>query len=417
MIQRRPFLILLGSIICALPAAAQTSYTLKEALATARANNPQLKSSSYNISIAQGDVVTAGLRPNPSLNNQTLQLADPNHFAQDSRFYQPRNRQVWWQLTKPFPLNNQRKYKLDVAHQAVTISEQSYMDAERDVLLATGEKWMDVWYSKVNLDLLLQAKANIDSLVGTQAVRLRNQVISKSEYTRTELLSGQYALQLRSAAQNYRNELQNLKLVTGSTDSIDIEARDPVVTWDITDQADSLILLSMALRPDLQVAKSAIGQAESNIKLQHKLAMPVPELGAIWNPQNTVPYAGIFATIELPFFSRNQGEIRKAKAVLQQSQQSQVALQLQVQTDVQNALNTYRVNKAAMAEYGSILLKAEEVLQSVKYAYTRGGTTIIDFLDAQRNWYDTRKMYYDALNNYRKSYLQLLYTTGLINQL
>lgn len=43
----------------------------------------------------------------------------------------------------------------------------------------------------------------------------------------------------------------------------------------------------------------------------------------------------------------------------------------------------------------------------MRYAYTRGGITIIDLLDAQRNWYDTRKMYYDALHNYRKSYLQL----------
>lgn len=36
-----------------------------------------------------------------------------------------------------------------------------------------------------------------------------------------------------------------------------------------------------------------------------------------------------------------------------------------------------------------ILQKSSQVLESVKYSYTRGGTAIIDFLDAQRTWFDT----------------------------
>lgn len=417
MIQQKKTLILLVLIISAVQAAGQTIYTLNQALGTAKANNLSLKSISYNTSIAEGDVVTARLRANPSLNNQTLQLAKPGNFAQDTRFYDPHNRQVWWQLTKPVALNNQRKYRLEVAHRSLKSAEQSYLDAERNILLDAGNKWLDAWYNKETLDLFAKAKENIDSLVQIQRIRLKNQVISNSEFSRTQLLSAQYALQLKSAEQNYRNELQNLRLITGSTEPIQIDTRDPVVTMTLIAEADSLIRMSMAYRPDLQLAKSSINVAQSNIKLQQKLAMPVPELGAIWNPQNTVPYVGIFATIELPFFSRNQGEIKKSKAVLLQSEQSLSALEQQVQTEVQNTLNTYQLNKDAVGQYESILHQSEEVLQSVKYAYTRGGTTIIDFLDAQRNWYDTRKMYYEALYNYRKSYLQLLYTTGLINQL
>lgn len=410
-------LVLLIFISCAAPVGAQPSYTFRQALATARANNPVLKSISYNTGIANSDVLTAGLRPNPILNNQTLQLARSAHLAADTRFYQPHNRQVWWQLTKPVPLNNQRKYKLELARKSVTVAEQSYLDAERNILLEVGNKWLEVWYNKVTLDLYTKAKLNMDSLVQIQQVRLRNEVISSSELSRTELLLAQYTLQLKSVEQTYWNELQNLQLLTGVADPLNIDQQDPVVELGFSLETDSLIRFAVADRSDLQVAKSNIDAAHSNIKLQQKLAMPVPELGAIWNPQNTVPYLGLFATIELPFFSRNQGEIRKAKIVLQQSEQSLVTLQRQMQTEVRNTFNSYQVNKDAMSRYESILQKSESVLQSVKYAYTRGGTTIIDFLDAQRNWYDTWKMYYDALYNYRKSYLQLLYATGLINQL
>jgi cobalt-zinc-cadmium efflux system outer membrane protein len=61
--------------------------------------------------------------------------------------------------------------------------------------------------------------------------------------------------------------------------------------------------------------------------------------------------------------------------------------------------------------------QSQTILESVQYSYLKGGTTIIDFLEAQRSWLDTQQQYYDALQLYRLGYVQLLYTTGLISQL
>lgn len=396
---------------------AQTTLTLPGALHAARTNNPFLKPASLNTAIAQSDVITAGLRPNPVLNNQTLQLMNSRNFAPNTRYYDKENRQTWWQLTKQFQLSGQRRLKQQFAAGNVTVAEKTFADVERNILTETGNKWLDVWFNKVNLQLIREARVNIDSLVKTQEIRLRNQVISSSELARTQLLLQQYQLQYNNAAQNYRNELQNLQLLTGQTDSIAIDEQDPVISMEMTQELDSLVNLSLVQRPDVQQAQATISAAKSNISLQKALAKPTPELGFIYNPQNTVPYFGVFATIDLPVFSRNQGEIRKSKIVLQQSEQSLSALQKQVSTEVQATWHTYQVNRETVDKYKSILPQAETILQSVKYAYTKGGTTIIDFLEAQRTWFETQKMYYDALYNYRKSYLQLLQVTGLINQL
>ncbi|HLV52195.1 MAG TPA: hypothetical protein VKY44_09605, partial [Flavobacterium sp.] len=59
---------------------AQNNYTLQKALQTAKANNPYLKTEQLNIGIAQTDIITAKLRPNPILNNQSLQLMQPSQF-------------------------------------------------------------------------------------------------------------------------------------------------------------------------------------------------------------------------------------------------------------------------------------------------------------------------------------------------
>ena len=64
-----------------------------------------------------------------------------------------------------------------------------------------------------------------------------------------------------------------------------------------------------------------------------------------------------------------------------------------------------------------MLAQSEQIRESVKYSYLKAGTTIIDFLEAQRSWLDTKQQYTDAVFQYRKAYIQLLYSTGTINQL
>lgn len=68
------YLIIILNVLYSYSVTAQNNYTLQKALQLAKTNNPILKTEHYNVSIAQSDIITAGLRPNPILNNQTLQL-------------------------------------------------------------------------------------------------------------------------------------------------------------------------------------------------------------------------------------------------------------------------------------------------------------------------------------------------------
>ncbi|MFM8740110.1 MAG: TolC family protein, partial [Cytophagales bacterium] len=80
-------------------------FTFYEALVKSKENNLLLKSELKNIELAHFDVVTASLRPNPNFNNQTLQQLDSKYFLNNSIWSNNLNRQVWYQLTKPFQLD------------------------------------------------------------------------------------------------------------------------------------------------------------------------------------------------------------------------------------------------------------------------------------------------------------------------
>lgn len=398
------------------PSSAQEIYTLQKALQAAKANNPLLNTQQLNIGISEADIVTSKLRPNPSLNNQTLVLTRPASYPMNTDWYNAQNRQVWWQLTKVIQLPSQRQAKIDLAQKSTVLSQKAFGETERNVLQDVALKWLDVWTARKQLDILQIAKSNTDSLVSINKIRLGKEVITSTDLTRTALLANQYALQLKSNEQIYRNELSNLKFMLGTQDNINIDTKDDF-TFVFSTKLDSLLQQALSNRSDIQAYKASIQVAESNIKLQKSLATPQPTLGMIYNPQNSIPYLGFYGTMDLPFFSRNQGEIKKSHLQKQQAEKGLQATQTLIQTELSTAYNTYQTQKQNIEQFKDLLSKSESILSSVKYSYLHGGTTIVDYLEAQRSWLDTQQQYYDTLQQYRQSYIKLLYASGLINQM
>jgi cobalt-zinc-cadmium efflux system outer membrane protein len=392
--------------------------SLKQSLQIARSDNPVLKTAFYNIQSAETDVITARLRPNLTLNNQTLQLANSRYFPEGTSFANGKNRQVWWQLTKQFRPPSQRKSGIELSEQGVKVERSNYAELERTLAFNISNQWLDAWVLRSKLDLYQEAQVNIDSLVKINELRLKNQVITKTDLVRTRLVSEQYRLQTRNARQNYINAIKDLNFLLGNKDSINVDLSDTTDVINLDQVSlDSLLRYGYKNRTDVLAVQNSIVWSDYNIRYQKSLAHPVPELGMIWNPQNTIPYVGFFGTIQLPLFNRNQGMIAKANTMQQQNRQQLDGILKQIKAEIETAYLSYRTQSENLERFKGILGESEVVLNSVRYAYLKGGTTIVDFLEAQRTWFDTRQLYFDAVLDYRKSYIELLHSTGLIYQL
>ena len=275
---------------------------------------------------------------------------------------------------------------------------------------------MEVWVAQKQVEILQIAKENTDSLVRTNQRRYKSQVITQTELFRTELLAKQYAIQYKTAAQEVKSLQKELGFLLGVKEVVSVNKEDLFI-FSNPDNLDSLLKNSLENRSDMQMAKSMIDVSNSNIKLQRSLAYPQPELGVIWNPQSAVPFMGISLSIDLPFFDRNQGEIKKSRFLKDQAEQQLFTIKSQIHSEISVALSDYQLQQQNIEEFKELLEQSQTILENVKSAYLKGGTTIIDFLEAQRSWLDTQQQHFDALQSYRESYVQLLYATGLINQL
>lgn len=389
------------------PLFAENFITLRDALEMSKKSNPFFLAEKLNIEIAKTNITTASLFPNPAINNQEL-------IRQNKDYYMAANRQDWFQLTQRIPVAGQRSYAIELAKQNSIIAQFDLQEYERTLMYLVGLKWLDVWYSLEKVKILKKALHYSNELLKTNYIRLKNQVITQTELSRTQILANRYEIETTTNEQIYKREIRELMFLIGSIEPMNIDHEDHIALNLNSEEVDQLHEIALSNRTDLQKAKSSQNAAYINTKLQEAHAYPQPEIGLIYNPQNGQQYMGTYITVPIPIFNRNQGEIQKSKLQLKQAQINFIAIEKRIKTDIENAIEEFKTARTNYNKYKEIYQSSEKVLETIRYSYLKGGTTIVDYIDAQKTWFETQVAYFESFLIYKKSYLQVLYVTGLI---
>ena len=398
-------------------AIAQDNLTVKSAIELSKKNNPYFSAEKLNIDISQADIITAKLRPNPTFNISVSQLTSHSYFAENTGMLNSANRQSMIQVGKVLQIKKLRDFKVNFAESNYTQSKLVLKDFEQNLIFQTTQEWLEVWYANIKNNILLQAKKNSDTLISINRIRLKNQVISTTELMRTEIEGEKYTLLIKSAEQELNNQIQGLKLILGINVDYKIDITDSVMKLKLSSSYDSLLNYTIKNNTAIILTQGLVNVNKQSYQLQKALANPLPEVGINYSAQNQAPYIGAYIAIPLPFSDRNQGEIEKAKIMTYQADTLVSATIREAKLNLMSAYNTYLNNKNVFDQYKNIYSKSEKVLSTLKITYIKGGTTFIDYLEAERNWFDMQNSYFEAYYNYQKSYLNLLNVSGLINNL
>jgi cobalt-zinc-cadmium efflux system outer membrane protein len=150
-------------------------------------------------------------------------------------------------------------------------------------------------------------------------------------------------------------------------------------------------------RPDLKAALQAIDKA----RVDHQLAVsngstdPTFSVDAGHNPPLNV-YFGVGVQIPLRIFDRNQGEKLRTQLDITHAERLKDVTQALVFGDVDSAYVTVVSSVDLLKPYRDKYLQmAKDVRDTMEYSYQHGQATLLDYLDAQR---DYRATYVDYLN-------------------
>jgi cobalt-zinc-cadmium efflux system outer membrane protein len=150
-------------------------------------------------------------------------------------------------------------------------------------------------------------------------------------------------------------------------------------------------------RADLVAAEESLKKSDADLKLQKSIRIPDPTfvLQVEHNPPGPAPAPDTFGfgvSFPLPLWNRNGGAIKVAEAARKQAAIQVEKTRTQIASDIITARQNYFEATARLKRYeDELLAKSRSVVESVSFAYQKGGATLVDLLIAQLNDNTTRQ--------------------------
>jgi cobalt-zinc-cadmium efflux system outer membrane protein len=122
---------------------------------------------------------------------------------------------------------------------------------------------------------------------------------------------------------------------------------------------------------------------------------------------------GASVTIDLRIFDRNQGEKARTQIDISHNERLRDAAEAQVFNDVDSAYWTIVQNVNLLKPYkAKYLALATAIRDRVSFAYQNGGASLLDFLDAEKNYRDNRLAYLNLIGSYLAAAAQMNMAAG-----
>ena len=187
--------------------------------------------------------------------------------------------------------------------------------------------------------------------------------------------------------------------------------------------ADQLRLQALATnrRPELAAAESRIVAARENVRLQRADYRPDLTVSLLQNTTVNsrdflnVQSTGVGVGLVFPLFDtgRIRGRVRQFEAVVREQEANRNQAVLSVLRDVGDAYARVKSTEILVRSYEqNILPRTQDLLNKAQFGYERGGTTLLEYLEAQRTYRNTRAEYLGVLGDNARARADLERATG-----
>ena len=379
-------------------------------------NNLQLLAQKYSIDSAKANIITAKIFDNPQFSVGTgLYDQSTNKFFDNT----DGNREVAMQLSQLIKTAGKRNKNIQLAKTGVAITEYQFSDLLRTLEYTLRNDFYNIYYLQQTQKVY---DIEITSLQKTSTAYAEQ--VAKGNIAQLDLLriqSQQYTLQAELVTlQNNIDDVQSeFKLLLRAKAAIYIvpiselkdEQQKPVAAIPL----QSLIDSAYQNRNDLKIAGANVTFNQQNLALQKALA--VPDLNIDFGYDRLGSYVKNYNSIgldfPLPFFNRNQGNIKQAKTGILSSQVQLQSAQDAIESQVANAyLGAVRAEKLLNSFDQKFEENNSHMVEEVTKNFEKHNISLLEFTD----FYDSYKQNVVQLNNLRYNRIsqleQLNFTTG-----
>lgn len=392
--------------------------TLEDAVRLAVERNPDLSAAREEIRALEGDRIAAGKRPNPILGFEAEDYPITSH---PGPFLQ--NQSLTLRLDFEIERGNRRRWRTEAADHAVAAGRLDYGNRVRLMRLEVSRTFALALLARSDLAASRSLVDQTEQMISLNRVRFEQGEISLLELHRIE------AEKLRYQDEVFRADLllRNAKSALMTMLSAPEWAPEPEILGELDDvrsgtapglapqaSLQELVRIARERRPDLLLRSLQERQAAAEVRLERSRRSPDITVGGGYRRNDADHSFVLGVSLPLAIFDRNEGGIVRAEAERERADHLSAARRGQVDLEVRQASNAAAVHRERVETIRrEHLEKARESGRVTLAAYNFGGATLIDYLDAQRTYYDTLRIYHQALHDERVSLHELAVAIGM----
>lgn len=303
------------------------------------------------------------------------------------------------QIQKLFRLAGKRNKQIQLAELTANREEQVYFDLLRTLKFSLRSDFYNLYYLRQILKVYDKEIASMHKLIEAYHGQFEKGFISKKELLR--LKSSLFSLEnerigYSSQLIGVQNDF-NIMLHTSNVFYLPQFDANTTIKFSPSDlKLQALIDTAYIHRYDLKMAQSDLSIDKINLAYQKSVAIPDLTLSAGWDRNGSFVhnYNFIGMQIDLPFFNRNQGNIKSAKFIVESSKYKVQSAEDQVKADVLGAYaNAIETNQLYSKFDNSFMADLDELNNEMLKNFEKRNISLIEFLD-----------YYDA---YKENAVQL----------
>jgi outer membrane protein, heavy metal efflux system len=168
-------------------------------------------------------------------------------------------------------------------------------------------------------------------------------------------------------------------------------------------------------RPDLKGAEQSVDKARTDHQLAVANGASDPTFGfdLAHQPSPLNTYVGFSVNFPLRIFDKNQGEKARTSLDIGRTQKLRDAAEVAALHDVDSAYATLQNTLALLRPYRTEYLpQAESVRSTISFSYEHGAASLLDFLDAQKEYRSTQLSYANLVGAYLSAANQVNFAVG-----
>ncbi len=382
------------------------------------ANNLQLLAQKYSIDSARAAIITAKLFDNPQFS-----VATGFYNPVTRRFFNntpdSQGREVSMQYSQLIKTAGKRNKAIQVARSGAIMTEYQFTDLVRTLGYTLRNDFYNIYYLQQTqkvYDVEIKSLHTTDTAYATQ-LKLGN--VSQIDLIRIQ--SQEYTLQaelvaLENNIEDVQSELKLLLRAKAEAYIIPVTDNEQMDKQTVTSISyKALVDSAYENRHDLKIARQNVTMSQQNLSLQRAIAVPDINIDFGYDRLGSYvkDYNSIGVDFPIPFFNRNQGNIKQAKAGLSSSEVQLHSVQDGLESQVSKAyLEALRAEQLLRSFDPSFEENINHLIGEVTKNFSAHNISLLEFTD----FYDAYKQNVVQLNNLRFGFMsqleQLNFTTG-----